>query len=121
MRHNAKINFTYHETEGPQRFTIYLTGYGRPEEVKSACIRALRNNRTLIATDPDTAVFNISFHLRKKTQVNLTPQAPLYLWHYAFNLSAVPPRVTIKNPSNGIKAEKRPYKVSYVNLIMLNE
>lgn len=103
MQHNAKIAFFLDKKHDP--FTIFLEGFGAPEDVKRIARLATRGKRRQIVATPEMFAVNLFSYAANRTRVHIFDLMRDYLWHYSFNFMYPIPSVHIRNPSNGLSEE----------------
>lgn len=100
MRHNALLTIIYAERDGIRRFNLSLASRGQPSQIKLIIHNALRGMRRRLTEYPDRFLVNIIRLARCEVNIIEIERNPL--WRYEFNISELPPRVTIINRSQRI-------------------
>lgn len=92
-RHNAVVSIKFNESR-PAQF-LYLSGYGRPDDIREFTRRAFRSHRRVIIGEPDLFFFNFVREVGFRTVMHLESSGGRYAWSYRFDLAAEIPTVTV--------------------------
>lgn len=103
-RHNAVVSIKFNEHKPPQ--FVYLSGYGRPDDIREFTRRAFRSQRRVITGEPDIFFFNFVREVGFRTAMHLESSGGRYSWSYKFDLAAEVPTVTIHSHITDSKARK---------------
>lgn len=100
MRHNALLTIIFTDRRGIRRFNISLAAFGNPSQIKLITRNALRGMRRQLTEYPDRFAVNIIRYA--KGEVNIIEIERNPLWRYEFNITELPPRVTIIRRDQGL-------------------